>query len=760
MHIRLILTLVGFFLTMISETPFAQSTDNPLGAARIVWHMKTLEAGDKNAQSLQPTGPVGAGLKLEGDEYDQSLKRGGDGFAAVLSESWLSLSPSRANSLHREGDPVTLYIRSWIGPDGNGPLFFTDFLALAVDGNGLVIGSLGARTPQGKTFRVLLLGKVEKETWLDLVVCVSKDRLDFYCNGLLRSSIPLHQEVCSPFEDSLAIGARLWDGPDLHVHPVTTVHNARFDTVALWERLLSDKEIAFLSGVDKISRPAAQSPFDQAVQDYNDFFDASLNKDVATCDKLTNSIREFTDQDPFRPIYHLTPPVGAIFDPAGAYYYQGRYHVFSYHNILDLLHYCSLDHYVSEDLVHWTQWPLGPLADNPLDVYGIWLMNHFIDDQGIPSVLYTALGSGGKQGILARSHDGLVSYEDKKAILTQYVHDGHVWKEGDTWYAITTQMTKGTRPGNLGDRIMLWSSPDLEKWEEKGEIFTQPKLPESTASGDPAGFTEFPYLLSFGDKDVLMLGSHPVRYWVGKYDRERVQFVPDQPQGVLLDYANPFPCFNPSCIDQKGPDDTPRRIIMQLFPGVSGGVEGLSWSCAHALPRILDFDGARLTQEPVPEMQSLRGESIQLQDIRIKPDTSGYINKHGDTLEIIADFEPGDSHCFGLKLRVSEDKTSFVRIYYNTDKGQFGVDGKVPDTHKDLNLKPGEGAPSHIPKGQPVQMHVFLDKLLMEVFVNGQTCTTAAQDRNPDFNGVDLFSEGGTAQCLRLEMWEMKSANP
>ena len=62
---------------------------------------------------------------------------------------------------------------------------------------------------------------------------------------------------------------------------------------------------------------------------------------------------------------------------------------------------------------------------------------------------------------------------------------------------------------------MLWSSSDLENWQERGEIFAQPKDENAASWGDRAGFMEFPYLLSFGDKDVLMLGGHPVRYGWG-----------------------------------------------------------------------------------------------------------------------------------------------------------------------------------------------------------------------------------------------------
>ena len=192
-------------------------------------------------------------------------------------------------------------------------------------------------------------------------------------------------------------------------------------------------------------------------------------------------------------------------------------------------------HYVSDDLVHWSQWRIGPWADSSLDVFGIYLMNHFVDDQGTPRALYTGQGTEGKFGVLARSVDGLISYADKKAVLTRYHQDGHVWKEGDTWYTITSRMCRGTRPGKLGDAVMLWSSADPEHWEERAEIFTQPKNEHGTSEHDRTGFMEFPYMLAFGGREVLILGGHPVRYWVGRFDRRGLKFVPDGSEGALLD---------------------------------------------------------------------------------------------------------------------------------------------------------------------------------------------------------------------------------
>jgi len=728
----------------------AQSLDNPLSDAQIVWHMATPMASEICPLELAVCGKVRVGEKLAPDEYAQSTRRGGDGQVSVMEGGWLALDTYRARRFRPADNAVSLYVRAWVGPQGKGGLFFSDFLALTIKSNGMAIGFLGTKTPGGKVFRELPLGFVPRGQWLDLVLRIGNGDIAFFCNGEPICSIPLHHGLCAPFDDDLLIGAWKCSKPDLYgTSTPRAFTDCKIDAVALWHRTLSDGQIAFLSGVERLNPPGTPNALAQAFLDYNAFFDASVDKDIDACARLSKALRKVAAQDPARPTYHLTQPLGLIFDPCGAYFYGGKYHVFSYRNIFSLLQYSSLDHYVSEDLVHWTQWPIGPWADSPNDVFGIYLMNHFIDDQGIPRVLYTGQGTGGKFGVLARSDDGLVSYSDKKPVLTKYHHDGHVWKEGDTWQTITSRMFKATRSGGLGDAVMMWSSKDLEHWQERGEIFAQ-KKDVNTAWG----FMEFPYLLSFGDKDVMMLGGHPVRYWVGKYDRKQLKFIPDKKEGALLDYTNPFHCDNPLCVDKKGPGGKSRRIIMALAPGlgrehdVMGGL--LPWSGVHAMPRTLELDGDHLRQEPVAELESLRGAHESQHDITVTPDTSAHIGKRGDALEIIAEFDPGDASCFGLKVRTSTDGSSFARIYFNALTREYGVDGAV--AHQGFG-------PSYIPKGQPVRMHVFLDKLLIETFVNGQTCTTTAKVKGSSCDGIDLFSEGGSVRCTRLDIWNMKSAN-
>ena len=54
-------------------------------------------------------------------------------------------------------------------------------------------------------------------------------------------------------------------------------------------------------------------------------------------------------------------------------------------------------------------------------------------------------------------------------------------------------------------------------------------------------------------------------------------------------------------------------------------------------------------------------------------------------------------------------------------------------------------------------MRLFLDRCLLEVFVNGHTCSMVLAAGSGD-RGLDLFSEGGTATVRSLDIWEMQPA--
>jgi len=160
------------------------------------------------------------------------------------------------------------------------------------------------------------------------------------------------------------------------------------------------------------------------------------------------------------------------------------------------------------------------------------------------------------------------------------------------------------------------------------------------------------------------------------------------------------------------------------------------WEGAHSIPRVVELKGDRLWQEPIPELKVLRGKHHTAAD-QVK----------GDALEMIATFVPGDAKTFGVKLRVSDDGRQFTRVYFDTASGTFGVDGQALKRHPQQ---------SYVKSGNPVTLHIFLDRSIVEVYVNG-AAQTARTFPEAGSLGIEVFSEGGKAELKTLDVWEMKS---
>ncbi|HCE43216.1 MAG TPA: hypothetical protein DET40_06690 [Lentisphaeria bacterium] len=733
-------------------------------------------------------------VKLVGKELKASLARGGDGHAAKFARTgWLSTDEISGSILKNSSTGMSISCR--IKADKPGGVFRTNIFSLNIHDGGLLIGWLGLGIGERKWYVQIPFGKIEFNKWYDLVFRFKPGMLEVFANGSLMDSVRLGQEPCAVSTGSIMIGG--WRILDLSfkAFPEDTVdgiYSALFtgliDHVALWNRAITDSEIGSLSAVKKLNRKIAKSAWRKCLKDYQEFHEASVDKDIKKCEKLGLAMRKFMARNPHRPTYHLTAPIGWLLDPAGSFCYKGKYHVYSYRNIFSMLTCNSLDHYVSDDMIHWKDMPVGVWADSDLDRHGIWLANNFIDDKGVPSMLYTAHGPAGKIGVLARSHDNMLSFNDKEPVITGITHhDGHTWKDGDTWYTITTRQFFGKGTGDKGDSVIILSSNDIENWTERGELFRVKKFKRPMDDHQRWGFTEFPYLIPFGDKYVFMTGTHPVMYWVGRFDRKDLKFIPDHDEGKLLDYLNPLHCFSPMTVDSKGPGGSQRRIIYAMYLYLSGNVEALPWNGIHVLPRVLTLEGEYLKQEPVPEARSLRGRKYSIDDCflqvgrfrrnrRAGTDVSArrpYLDEinaktiyietgmknllreiKGDAVEIIADFEPGSAKKFGLKVRISQDGKKFTRICCDMTKKIFSVGGgiNIRAPYKDL----GKG-PLLIEKDGKIRIHVFLDKGCFEVFINGLTCS-GSFNADPENTGLDIFSDGGTAELKSMDIWQMKSA--
>jgi ketosteroid isomerase-like protein len=107
------------------------------------------------------------------------------------------------------------------------------------------------------------------------------------------------------------------------------------------------------------------------------------------------TLRDKILNDPSRPGYHFVMPEGVAspFDPDGAIYWKGRYHLF--YIFQDTRSGKKMDHWghvSSKDLFHWRHHPTGLL-------YGMYSGNCFINQDGAPTICYHQVGQGNAMAV-------------------------------------------------------------------------------------------------------------------------------------------------------------------------------------------------------------------------------------------------------------------------------------------------------------------------------------------------------------------------
>ena len=88
-----------------------------------------------------------------------------------------------------------------------------------------------------------------------------------------------------------------------------------------------------------------------------------------------------TDKTHFYPEYHLAAPANFMYKPAGFAYFNGQYHIFYQHNPYSTKNEHSyIGHYVSSDLIHWTEMPITLAPSENYDKDGILSGSAIVED--------------------------------------------------------------------------------------------------------------------------------------------------------------------------------------------------------------------------------------------------------------------------------------------------------------------------------------------------------------------------------------------
>ena len=488
--------------------------------------------------------------------------------------------------------------------------------------------------------------------------------------------------------------------------------------------------------------------------------------------------------DPHRPLYHFVSPESTLNDPNGLSFWQGQWHLFyqGYPPEDSRQHW---GHAISDDLIHWRDLPYAIYPDPEECCYsGTALVE---DDRVIAMYHGTKLGN-----MIALSSDPLLLNWEKVGDgavipmaksdddpLPYTVFDPCIWKKGEFYYALSGgTLPKG--PANKQIRAnFLFRSNDLENWEYLHPFIENDRY---TVVGDDGAC---PYFWPIGaDKHIFLMYSHMTggQYLLGDYDKARDKF--DVTDGGLCNFgpSTPSGVHAPSAVpDGKGG-------VIVIF-NMNQGIPTRGWNQIMTLPRLLLVDeDNRLQIEPAGDIESLRHDHQQVGTMELPANKEIVLESvSGNTLELALELDPGDAPLVELNVLRSPGKEEYTRIAFFKHRGNryrqrlsktlamnastaammelpqryeslISIDTSYSSTLPEALSRAPETAPVYLEDDEPLQLRVFIDRSVVEVFVNGKQCVAVrVYPGRDDSLGVSLRAQGQTAKLNRLDAWQMQS---
>lgn len=477
--------------------------------------------------------------------------------------------------------------------------------------------------------------------------------------------------------------------------------------------------------------------------------------------------------------YHASPLQFWMNEPHAPVYYNGMYHLFFQENMSgSYWRNICWGHWVSEDMVNWTQVKeaITPTEDSVVPD-GVWSGGATLDANGVPLLFFTAGNDdyGSYGGLISNQNIGVAYPADlSDPNLTEWViydelaiaqqagqgrkgefRDSHIWKEGDKWCMLVCSGSSSSSGGTAllytTDTLELLSDGTIDmNWQYVGPVYemeNQPsiygqtwELPVMLPISNEAGtITKYLFIISPAPAGVA---DNKIYYFLGSFDSETGTFTPDEEFADaphLLDYgANVF--TGPSgFIDPVSGDAILFSIMQDQRSAAEQGTSGWAHTCGLARKVWLTDDGSDVKMAPIEALTSLEEEVlVEASDLTLEEANALLSEVSGDMLHItlVADIQNAASFGINVKTGGETDLTAFT---YTTEK----------QTIQGYTMNRGKEASTNTVSGQlpcqdgKITMDIYIDRSLVEAFFNeSKSISMRAYVDDPNSQGVQLFAAG------------------
>ncbi|WP_082210199.1 GH32 C-terminal domain-containing protein [Paenibacillus durus] len=482
----------------------------------------------------------------------------------------------------------------------------------------------------------------------------------------------------------------------------------------------------------------------------------------------------------YRPAYHYTPARGSASDPNGLVYFEGEYHLF--HQSAG-----QWAHAVSTDLVHWRRLPL---ALNWNDLGHVWSGAAIADEHNASGLF----GDSGGKGLVAY----YTSFNPDKTGGNQQIGLAYSKDKGRTWQYYGNEAiiknpgyTSGNEPvvwdfrdpkvvrdeaGNRwimvvsgGDHIRFYTSENLIDWTLtdsfgygsyiRGGVWECPDLFPLKVDGD-ASKQKWVLMISMG-ANPKTTGSD-AEYFIGELTPDG-KFVNDNPPGTVLrtDFGKEMYAAT-SFANVPGN----RRIMLAWMTNwdYPFSFPTSPWKGQMTIPRELSLrttpEGIRLAQNPIAELEVLRGTPFTVSDTDVSSDTENILApSFGNAYEIEAELELPEKRAaseFGFRLR--EGGAQRTVVGYRTGSGKLFVD-RSASGRTDFSSKFSSVHEAKVqPENSALKLHILVDESSVEVFAaDGRTVFSDVIFPDKARSGMSFYAKGGTVKVKSIKVYPLKN---
>lgn len=501
-----------------------------------------------------------------------------------------------------------------------------------------------------------------------------------------------------------------------------------------------------------------------------------------------NMVREFIElrkarriKDANMPFYHYTNAFGALNDPNGLCYWNGYWHLFyqqlAYFSPAKRTVYWG--HAVSKDFVKWFELPY---AIYPSPEGECWSGSTCVEKDKVSALYY---GYGGDEGLYCavssdplllnweKVSEGPVVPKDVKNLQMPHCHipeevgalkynvfDPCIWKDGDSYFALTGGVKRHPISGSHLRGEYLHTSKDLINWEYVKRITEDSSF---TEIGDDGAC---PYFLPIdNDKHLYLYYSHEkgARYLLGKYDRDNMKFSPINGGKMNSTSQRGGYCAPSGC---SVADGSVRAIYVMHSESYS----------FMSLPQKITVGGYYNNDEiciqPAFDLSPYRIDENEMKNIELRANEEKVLDSiRGNAMEMEISYSNKTSSCLEMRILRSDSGDEYTSICIYPERGNSIIhNGQFPRRHVvsvdcanstkgDRPMSPPEVRHIFTEKDEPLNLHVFIDKCVVEVYINNKEVIGRFVCPDAESKSVSFISHGRDTVVDSVKAYNIMDVN-